>query len=69
MRLNKVLFIVFILCSNPTFSQINWIADTSYTVNSAFNKSIKKFPFIEIVKPQKYENVIEEKSIVYKEIG
>lgn len=43
--------------------------DTSYTISSAFNKYIKKYPQIEIVKPQTFVNVSEKKNIVYKEIG
>lgn len=44
------------------------IKDTSYTVNSVFNKYVKKFPQIEIVGPQSFENVSEKKGVVYKEI-
>ncbi len=69
MKLVKVFFIVFVLCSNFIFSQINVAIDTSYTVNSAYHKSIKKFPNIKIVNPQLFENVTEKREIVYKEIG
>lgn len=64
----KAILIVCILCSNLIFSQISFPVDTSYTVNSAFNKSVKKFPQIEIVKPDFFENVIEIKDLVYKNI-
>ncbi|NLP58702.1 alpha/beta hydrolase [Lutibacter sp. B1] len=69
MKINKVIFIICFLCSNLIFSQISRAIDTSYTVNSAFKKSIKKYPFIEIVKPQNFENITEKKEIIYKEIG
>lgn len=69
MKISKLIFIVCLLCSNSLFSQANYNVDTSYTVNSAFYKYVKKFPFIEIAKPQKLENVLEKKDIVYKEIG
>lgn len=64
----KAILTVCILCSNLIFSQISHPVDTSYTVNSAFNKSVKKFPQIEIVKPDFFENVIEIKDLVYKNI-
>lgn len=44
------------------------IKDTSYTVNSVFNKYVKKFPQIEIVLPQSFENVSKKEGVVYKEI-
>lgn len=64
----KAILVICILCSNLIFSQISFPVDTSYTVNSAFNKSVKKFPQIEIVKPDFFENVIEIKDLVYKNI-
>ena len=64
----KVILTVCILCSNLIFSQISYPVDTSYTVNSTFNKLIKRYPKIEIVKPDCFENVIEIKDLVYKEI-
>lgn len=42
--------------------------DTSYTVNSAFEKDKKNFPEIEIVKLKHFENVIETGNMVYKTI-
>ncbi len=56
------------MCSNLIFSQISYPVDTSYTVNSTFNKLIKKYPKIEIVKPECFENVIEIKDLAYKKI-
>ncbi|MBN2236923.1 MAG: alpha/beta hydrolase [Bacteroidales bacterium] len=51
------------------FSQIVVQSDTSYTVQSAYRKYLKNFPSIEVVKAQILENVLEQKNIVYKEIG
>ena len=58
-----IMTVTGVICQNA--SKI----DTSYTVYSAFNKYVKKIPNIEIVKAQTFENVVEEKEIVYKEIG
>lgn len=69
MKLVRELLIVFVLCSNVSFSQIDSPVDTSYTINSAYHKSIKKFPNINIVTPQLYESVTAKREIVYKEIG
>jgi pectinesterase len=59
-------FLVFAITAN---SQQITTVDTSYTVFGSFKKYVKKFPQIEIVKPQAFDNVIEIKEIVYKEIG
>ncbi|MDP3945760.1 MAG: alpha/beta hydrolase [Lutibacter sp.] len=69
MNRSKAIWVVCVLCSNLIFAQISYPVDTSYTVHSAFSKSVKKFPQIEIVKPEIFENVIEIKDIVYKNIG
>lgn len=69
MKVNKLILIVFILCSNTIFSQINYPIDTSYTVNSTYNKLIKKYPQIKIITSQTFQNVSEKRAIVYKEIG
>ncbi|HSQ46022.1 MAG TPA: hypothetical protein VLM44_03785, partial [Lutibacter sp.] len=69
MNRSKAIWVVCVLCSNLIFAQISYPVDTSYTVHSAFNKSVKKFPHIEIVKPDFFENVIEIKDIVYKNIA
>jgi len=42
--------------------------DTSYTVLSTYNKEIKKFPFIEIVKEKRYNNCIYSFDVVYNSI-
>lgn len=69
MKIKKFFFIGSILVSSILFSQEIIPIDTSYTVQNSFEKYKKKFPQIEIVKPQSYKNVIEEKEIVYKKIG
>lgn len=46
----------------------NIIKDTSYTVNSSFEKYKSKFLAIEIVKPKQYLNISETENILYKTI-
>jgi len=72
--LKMVLRLVFIKISlvfvvNVVSGQNAHKTDTSYTVDSAYKKYKKNYPEIKIVKPQKFENVIEAREIVYKEIG
>ena len=43
--------------------------DTTYTVQSSFDKDRKQFPFIQIAKVQKDKKLIEQREIVYKTIG
>jgi len=43
--------------------------DTSYTVNSAYNKYVKQFPNIEIAKSKQYQNVSETENIPYKALS
>lgn len=43
--------------------------DTAFTVNSAFIKEVKNFPFIKIVQPRVINEIIEEKNVVYSIIG
>ena len=69
MKVKKLFFLIGMLCLNYMYSQAQFTLDTSYTVYSAYQKEIKKFPFIKIVKPQEFNNVIESKEIIYKEIG
>lgn len=68
LKLHLIAFF-FLMTASSVISQNTFNLDTSYNVKSAFKKSIKKFPHIEIVKPQTFKNVIEEKEIIYKEIG
>lgn len=60
--------LLFIISVMGVIAQNNSKTDTSYTVNSVFNKYVKKNPQIEIVTPQSFENVIEKRAIIYKEI-
>jgi len=63
----KIFLIIF--CFGPQLinAQDDFVQkDTSFTVFSAFNKAVKDYPFIKIVKPELPENVIAEKDVVYK---
>lgn len=59
------IFLVFI---TTVFAQKKFKKDTTYTVYSAYKKYIKKFPEIEVVKPQNIKNVVEKEDISYKEV-
>lgn len=61
-----ICFFVSVLTAH---SQHTFEIDTSYTIHSAFKKYVKQHPDIQIVKPQGFENVIEEKDIEYKDLG
>jgi acetyl esterase/lipase len=63
MRFMKSVFFYFFILLN--LFEINAQIDTSYTVFSTYNKEIKKFPFIEIVKERKYKNLDFSLDIVY----
>ncbi len=62
----KSVFLSFFLLLN--WFELNAQTDTSYTVYSTFNKEIKKFPFIEIVKERKYKNLDSSLNIVYNSL-
>ena len=64
----KLIAICLFLCmvSSTALALQSIQKDTSYTVNSSFNKYKKNFPQIEIVKPKQFENVIETENIQYK---
>lgn len=64
----KYAILVLFLFSNWMYSQTQFTTDTSYTVQSTFNKEKMKFPFLKIVEEQKYENVVAVKDLVYKKI-
>jgi len=51
------------------YSQSTATLDTSYTIHSAYKKYKKNYPNIEIVKPQHFDNINEERDLVYKELG
>jgi len=57
---------VFLFCVSSLYSFQNIEKDTSYTINNAYSKYKKTFPQIEIVKPEAFENVIENNNIIYK---
>ena len=61
--------ICFLLLVFTVHSQNTFEIDTSYTILSAYKKYKKQYPNIEIVKPQMFENVIEETDIEYKDLG
>lgn len=48
--------------------ELNAQSDTSYTVFSTYNKEIKKFPFIEIVKEREHKNLNSSLNLVYNSI-
>ncbi len=60
------LCLFLMLSSSTLFALQNIQKDTSYTVNNSYHKYIKKFPQIDIVKPQKFENVYEIENIPFK---
>ena len=66
MRFMKSVFLYFFILLN--LFEINAQIDTSYTVFSTYNKEIKKFPFIEIVKERKYKNLDFSLDIVYNSL-
>ena len=61
-----LLFLLFL--SKVCFAQSHYAIDTSYTINSVYNKILKEYPVVSLVQPKKYETVIEKKEIVYKKI-
>ena len=64
----KIFFLIFCFAYH-TNAQNNFVQkDTSFTVHSAFDKAVKDYPFIKIVKPELPENFIEEKNVVYKSL-
>lgn len=58
-----------LLVSNAIIAQNQYAVDTSYTVKSTYNKLIKKYPFITIVKEKKDKNVAEAENVVYDQKG
>jgi acetyl esterase/lipase len=64
----KTVGLILFLFSNFMYAQIQFDIDTSYTVQSTFKKEKIKFPFLEIVKEQNYEDVIQIKDLVYKKL-
>jgi len=65
----KNILLILLLFSNLMYSQIQFSIDSSYSVQSTFNKEKNKYPFLKIVTDKKFENVQEAKDIVYKKVG
>lgn len=61
----KKLLTLLLFTSIVLQAQTNFSIDTSYTPKSVFNKEIKKYPFVSLVQPKHYSNVLEKKEIVY----
>lgn len=69
-KLAVYLFIYGVLVYPQSYLSIEGIPkDSSYTVYGSFQKEVKKFPFIEIVKPKHTQNVKEEYNLIYNSIG
>jgi acetyl esterase/lipase len=66
--MRKMLIILF-LVSTVIQAQNRYSIDTTYTIQSVYNKEKKAYPFISIVQPKHYPNVKEEKEIVYAKIN
>ena len=64
----KTVSLILFLFSNFIYAQIPFDIDTSYTVQSTFKKEKIKFPFLEIVKEQNDDNIIQIKDLVYKNL-
>ena len=64
-------FLVYAVFIYPQqyFSEDGILKDSSYTVYGYYQKELKKFPFIEIVKPEHTPLVKEEYNIIYSSIG
>lgn len=61
--------LILIFTTNLIFAQFPTSIDTSYTAHSTFIKEKNNFPFIEIVKEKKFDNVIVKEDIIYRNIG
>lgn len=59
-------YLILLLFANVLHSQIPYKTDTSYTVQSTYNKDKIKFPLIEIVKERQHKGVNQIKELVYK---
>jgi len=60
--------ISFLVSVFTVYSQNTFEIDTSYTIHSSYKKYKKNYPNIEIVKPQHFDNIGEERELVYKEL-
>lgn len=64
-RVMKKIMLFLFLFSNAINAQSNFKVDTSYTIKSTYNKLLKKYPFITIVKEKKYQNIDQLNDIEY----
>jgi acetyl esterase/lipase len=62
----KLHYLILLLFANVLHSQIPYKTDTSYTVQSTYNKEKIKFPFIKIVKERQHKRVKHIQDLVYK---
>ncbi len=65
----KKIAILLLFFSKFVFAQADYPIDTTYTVKSVYNKLKKEYPNVSLVQPKKYENVKEQKEIVYLKIN
>ena len=64
----RTLLTLLFLTSLVLQAQTNYSVDTTYTPKSVYSKEIKKYPFISLVQPKQYANVLEKKEIIYSKI-
>ncbi|MGQ7947010.1 alpha/beta hydrolase fold domain-containing protein [Flavobacterium sp. WC2509] len=65
--MKKLLTLLF-LTSIVLQAQTNYSIDTTYTPKSVYKKELKNHPFISLVQPKHYTNVLEKKEITYTKI-
>lgn len=67
----KFCFFIFFFCTATTTviaqskAGITGIPDTSYTINGDYQKTLKAYPFIKLVREVEQGNVTEKKNIIY----
>jgi acetyl esterase/lipase len=71
--LKNVAIIFFAFCMSAAIAQstefITQIPDTSFTTKSDYQKNIKKYPFIRIVRDTAIQHVIQRRNLVYCDVG
>ena len=69
--MKNIFLIFFTLLTTAAVSaqQASFPRDTSYTVNSAFEKLQKKYPFIKIIQPEMPSGVEAKEEVVYRRLG
>jgi len=65
--MRKLLILIFLI-SITIQAQNSFSIDTTYTPKSVYNKEIKNYPFISLIQPKHFSNVIEKKEIKYSKI-